>query len=85
METEQEKLKEFTQRFLEKWFIPTVQDVIAMKQCIKAGVEWQKEQMYSEEEIKRILFKFTSDFGVKKNIEITQEEQNKWFKNYKNK
>jgi hypothetical protein len=42
-----------------------------------------KQISYSEEEVKRIIFKFTNDFDMKKNIEITLEEQNKWFEQFK--
>jgi hypothetical protein len=50
-----------------------------------AGAKWQAERMYSEEEVKHIIFKFTNDFDMKKNIEITSEEQNKWFEQHKKK
>jgi hypothetical protein len=53
-----------------------------------AGALWQKQQdkkMYSEEEVRDIIFKFSSDFDTKRNIEITLEEQKEWFKNLNNK
>jgi hypothetical protein len=49
------------------------------------GAEWQAERSYSEEEVKNILFKFSSNFDLKRNIEITLEEQNKWFEQFKKK
>ena len=44
--------------------------------------EMEKNQNYSEEEVKNIIFKFTNDFDMKKNIEITSKEQNKWFEQF---
>ena len=49
------------------------------------GAKWQQERSYSEEEVKKIIFKFTNDFDMKKNIEITSEEQSKWFEQFKKK
>ena len=48
-------------------------------------IKQKQERMYSEEEVKHIIFKFTNDFDMKKNIEITSEEQNKWFEQHKKK
>lgn len=50
-----------------------------------AGAKWQKEKSYSEEEVLNLIFKFTSDFDLKKGIEISIEEQKEWFKQFKNK
>ncbi len=44
-----------------------------------------QERTYSEEEVRNIIFKFTNDFDMKKNIEITSEEQNKWLTQFKKK
>jgi uncharacterized protein YwgA len=51
--------------------------------AFKDGAKWQQEISYSEEEVKRIIFKFTNDFDMKKNIEVTLKEQNKWFEQFK--
>lgn len=48
-----------------------------------AGAKWQEERMYSEEEVLNLIFKFTSDFDLKKGIEISIEEQKEWFKQLK--
>jgi len=50
-----------------------------------AGANRLKEKMYSEEEVLNIIFKFSSDFDLKKGIEISLEEQKEWFKQFKNK
>jgi hypothetical protein len=49
------------------------------------GAKQQAEQMYSEEEVRNIIFKFSSDFDTKRNIEITLEEQKQWFEQFKKK
>jgi precorrin-4 methylase len=41
--------------------------------------------MYSEDEVRNIIFKFSSDFDTKRNIEITLEEQNEWVEKFKKK
>lgn len=46
---------------------------------------WQAERMYSEEEVKHIIFKFSNDFDLKRNIEICSKEQIEWFENFKKK
>jgi hypothetical protein len=43
----------------------------------------QAKRMYSEEEVRNIIFKFSSDFDTKRNIEITLEEQKQWFEQFK--
>jgi CRISPR/Cas system-associated protein Cas10 (large subunit of type III CRISPR-Cas system) len=51
-------------------------------------IEWEQEQnknKYSEEEVRNIIFKFSSYFDTKRNIEITLEEQKQWFKQFKKK
>jgi hypothetical protein len=45
----------------------------------------QAKRMYSEEEVRNIIFKFSSDFDTKRNIEITLEEQKQWFEQFKKK
>ena len=49
-------------------------------------IEWEQEQnknKYSEEEVRNIIFKFSSYFDTKRNIEITLEEQKQWFNKFK--
>ena len=50
-----------------------------------AGAKWQQERMYSEEEVKKLIFKFSSDFDLKMGIEISLDDQNKWFEQFKKK
>jgi hypothetical protein len=45
----------------------------------------QDKNKYSEEEVRNIIFKFSSDFDTKRNIEITLEEQKQWFEQFKKK
>jgi hypothetical protein len=45
----------------------------------------QDKNKYSEEEVINIIFKFSSDFDTKRNIEITLEEQKQWFEQFKKK
>jgi hypothetical protein len=57
----------------------------SFKNGFKDGARWQAERMYSEGEVRDIIFKFSSDFDTKRNIEITLEEQKQWLKNFNNK
>ena len=45
-----------------------------MRDCIKAGAEWQKEQMYSEEDMKESFNGFKTGLSFEK-----------WFKQFKKK
>jgi hypothetical protein len=55
------------------------------KESFIEGAEWQQERMYSEEEVLQMLFKFTNQFDLQKNIEITAEMQKEWFEQFKKK
>ena len=55
------------------------------RELFKQGAEWQQERMYSEEEVLQMLFKFTNQFDLQKNIEITAEMQKEWFEQFKKK
>jgi hypothetical protein len=61
------------------------EDYLAVPISVLRYISELEERMYSEEEVKHIIFKFTNDFDMKKNIEITSEEQNKWFEQHKKK
>ena len=52
------------------------------KQDFIAGVKWQQERMYSEEEVRRIASKA---FLVKPNNETILEDFDKWFEQFKKK
>jgi len=81
----EEAAKEYSERHLD---VSGNLGKYLVKVVFQDGVKWEQEQdknKYSEEEVKHIIFKFTNDFDMKKNIEITSEEQNKWFEQHKKK
>lgn len=49
----------------------------------KEGAKWQQERMHSNEEVLQILFRFTNKFDLRKNIDISFQEQLKWFEEFK--
>jgi len=55
------------------------------KQDFISGANWMEKRRYSDEDVLNIIFKFTNDFDLKKNIEITSEEQRIWFEQIKKK
>ena len=65
-----------------------VSDTEMYHTIIEKVSKWQQQQdknKYSEEEVRNIIFKFSSDFDTKRNIEITLEEQKQWFEQFKKK
>ena len=46
-------------------------------------IEKQQERMHSNEEVLQIIFRFTNKFDLRKNIDISFEEQSKWFEQFK--
>lgn len=86
-EPKQEKLEEFVEnKFgLVDPILGKSDYRIGYERGLIKGAKWQQERTYSEEEVRNIIFKFTNDFDMKKNIEITSEEQNKWLTQFKKK
>jgi hypothetical protein len=88
-EPKQETLEEVLKLLHDKWNLTDsltttgknlVADTINALSIIEQD---QDKNKYSEEEVKQIIFKFTNDFDMKKNIEITSEEQSKWFEQFR--
>ena len=89
-ETPEEAAENYASKKLQRpitIYTPLESNVAEYVSFIK-GAKYQQEQdkkMYSEEEVRNIIFKFSSDFDTKRNIEITLEEQKEWLKQFKNK
>lgn len=74
-----ETLEEYLERGTEGIIEPNVKALA--KSYIRYGAEWQKERMYSEEEVLDILFKHTEYFaGFGERISLTD-----WFEQFKKK
>jgi hypothetical protein len=82
-EPKQETLEDAAERTYQKGLQDDID--LSFYDGVRLGAKWQAEKMYSEEEVKQIIFKFTNDFDMKKNIEITSEEQSKWFEQFRKK
>jgi hypothetical protein len=79
----QETLEEYIEKYSAGIIEPHIRTL--HKMCFKDGAKWMEERRYSDEDVLNIIFKFTNDFDLKKNIEITSEEQRLWFEKYKKK
>ena len=79
----QETLEEAAQKF----YPPTTTDFICSPKLVRdgfiAGVKWQQERSYSEEEVIRILIKAYEDIGKRKIP--NQVVLAKWFEQFKKK
>jgi len=80
---EQETLEEYIEKYSAGIIEPHIRTL--HKMCFKDGAKWMEERRYSDEDVLNIIFKFTNDFDLKKNIEITSEEQRLWFEQFKKK
>jgi hypothetical protein len=84
----QDTLEEVAERFVENWFENGDRTV----EVFKAGVKWQQERSYSEEEVEHLihLAVFQSHCGVKDRVKIPNSNEcagfvNKWFEQFKKK
>jgi hypothetical protein len=89
---EQIKTKKIMEQTAVEYLVNQFRDAIGdfiinvMTEEIEQAKEMEKQQQgYSEEEVRNIIFKFSSDFDTKRNIEITLEEQKQWFEQFKGK
>jgi hypothetical protein len=85
--SKQSTLEQTLEEYIEKYSAGIIEPHIRTlhKMCFKDGAKWMEERRYSDEDVLNIIFKFTNDFDLKKNIEITSEEQRLWFEKYKKK
>ena len=87
--------KETFEEAAQKFYPPTTTDFICSPKLVRdgfiAGVKWQQERSYSEEDLKLLLKKFKKDIINSTELDddfetlVCDIETNKWFEQFKKK
>jgi hypothetical protein len=81
-EPKQETLEEFAKQEAVKQYSEDTFGNLIVRKSIEKGAKWQRERMYSEEDMKLAYIQGCKNPSLHKTHE---EKANEWFKQYKNK